>query len=297
MSLLLLIAAVWCSAGTAPVRQAGEQPELAPLPSTVPNLARRLGALNPTDPSAYFTLAEELGAEASDKPSRDLARTLYVLAFELYRAGGRAGDGEMARSATLGLASLTTLDRERRWLAAVGDQVAPLSEKALTASARLPAAIPEATAFNLATAMGLARSGEGRRAETYLGREGVRELLRATQATVGGGVGSAVAVEKWVQDWPVCPTCKNRRIVTKGNESRLCPYCGGNPGPKLSDGEVLSQYRAESLLLKGVYRSWSAQLLADDGDPLRDPAPGDVAPSFGVDPRATVWRSGVWTTP
>ncbi|HYD01419.1 MAG TPA: hypothetical protein VEB22_09355, partial [Phycisphaerales bacterium] len=231
------------------------------------------------------------------KPSRDLARTLYVLAFELFRTRNQPGDGEMARSATLGLAALTPVESDRRWLAAVGDQVAPITDKAAAASARLPAAVPEATSFNLATAMGLARAGEGRRAEQYLSREGVRELLASTEATIAGGASQSPAVLKWVTDWPACPTCKNKRVVTRGSESTLCPYCDGNPGPKLNDAQLLIQYRAESLLLRGAYRSWSAQVLADDGEPLRDPNADDIAPWFGVDTRATVWRNGAWSAP
>lgn len=267
----------------------------SPLPTTVPGLAERLAALNPQNPQAYFLLAEELAAEAgSDRPSRDLARSLFVLSFELYRARNQPGDGELARSATLGLASLTRIEPERRWLAAIGDQVAPPGDRAGSASARLPAAVPEVVAFHLATAMGLARSGEGRRAEQYLAREGVRELLAANQVTITGDPAAGQPVLKWIADWPACPTCKNRRVVTRANESELCPYCDGNPGPKLSDSELLKQFRAESLLLRGVYRSWSAQILADDGEPLRDPNPADLAVSFGVDPRGTLWRKGSW---
>jgi hypothetical protein len=157
--------------------------------------------------------------------------------------------------------------------------------------------VPEVTALNLATAMGLARAGEGKKAEGYLAREGVRELLATTQAAISGSASARDPVQKWIEDWPVCPTCKNRRIVTRGNESTLCPYCDGNPGPRLSDEQLLKQYRAESLLLRGVYRSWSAQILADDGEPLRDPNPADLAASFGVDARATVWRKGAWVAP
>lgn len=269
----------------------------SPLPVTVPSLDERLSALKPGDPLAYFQLAEELAAEAADKPSRDLARTLFVLSFEIYRARNQPGDGEMARSATLGLASLTRIEPERRWLAAIGDQVAPPGDRAGSASARLPAAVPEAVAFNLATAMGLARAGEGRRAEQFLAREGVRELMAANQMTIAGDPAAGQPVLKWIADWPACPTCKNRRVVTRANESSLCPYCDGNPGPKLSDAMLLRQFRAESLLLRGVYRSWSAQILADEGEPLRDPNPTDLAISFGVDPHATLWRKGSWVAP
>ena len=293
LRLLILALPLLLTAASAPQPPA----EAPPLPATVVNLSQRLSALTPSDPLAYFILAEDLSAEAVDKPSRDLARTLFSLAFELYRVRNQPGDGEMARSAALGLASLTTIDSERRWLFAVGEQVAPATDRAGAAGARLPSAVPEATAFYLATAMGLARSGDGRRAEQFLGREGVRDLLNATQSTIGGSPGSANSVLKWIEDWPACPTCKNRRIVTRANESALCPYCDGNPGPKLTDAQLLTQYRAESLLLKGAYRSWSAQLLADGGEPLRDPNPADVAASFGVDSRATVWRKGGWIAP
>ena len=87
----------------------------------VPNLRERLEALNPSDPMAYFTLAEEVAYEADTRAERVLARQLYVLAYEidhgLARASGRTGT--LTPSVCLGLAALADRADEVLWLRAL----------------------------------------------------------------------------------------------------------------------------------------------------------------------------------
>ncbi|MBL8991288.1 MAG: hypothetical protein JNJ48_06885 [Phycisphaerae bacterium] len=274
------------------------QPGVAAIP--VPRLSERLARLSPDDPTAYFLLGEEVASESVDRSSRDLARTLLVLAMHLDRAAG--GTGNLTPSVCLALASLTPREGERRWLVAV----ARASERRAGERAgrtRPPGLAPvsELVAFDLATAFGLIRAGEGRRAEQLLAKPAVAELLSAYENVLDdeGIVGGAQRLRRWAEQWQSCPECRNRRIVTRGEggKARLCPTCGGSPGPKLSEAELLVQLRMESALLRGIHRLWSAQYLADGGEPLRDPDAADLPATYGVDTTRTVWREGQWRQP
>ena len=84
---------------------AQETPSPVVPPSiTVPNIDERLASLDGTDAMAYFRLAEEVASEIPGDRGVKLARTLYVLAFELSR--DESGAPTLTRSVSLGLASL-----------------------------------------------------------------------------------------------------------------------------------------------------------------------------------------------
>jgi hypothetical protein len=95
----------------------------------------------------------------------------------------------------------------------------------------------------------------------------------------------------------ICSECKNRRFIKSQQGVRLCPTCGGKPGPKLSQQELLYQLRLESSLLHGVQRSWIAQTVVDGGAPLRDLDPDELAATYRIDPARTRWRNGAWESP
>lgn len=263
------------------------------------NVDARLSSLAPDKPEDYVRLAEELAQETHLLEARDLARTLYVLGFELDRA--RPAGGALARRAALGLGELTRRADERAWLRAVAESVGGAGASAgagQQAETIAPPAGPDRAAVDLCTAMGLARAGEGRRARALLDKPGVRELLREYIEVLGGGGFSPGegSVDEMLGRWP-CPTCRNRRVVQQGQNGKLCPTCSGTPGPDLSPEEKLAQLRAESLFLRGVHGSWAAQSLTDRGLALRDPRPEDLANRFRVDAGATVWREGAWQKP
>lgn len=279
---------------------AGAQPQTGIASIPVPRLVERLERLTPDDPMAYFLLGEEVAAESVDRASRDLARTLLVLALHLDRAGG--GTNNLTPSACLALAGLTPRESERRWLVAIARAS---DRRAGESSARRrgvgPAPVNELVAFELATAFGLIRAGEGRRAEQLLNKPAVADLLTAYENVLNdeGIIGGAQRLRRWAGEWTTCPECRNRRFVTRGEggRARLCPTCGGSPGPKLTDAELLVQLRMESALLRGIHRLWSAQYLADAGEPLRDPDPAELAATYGVDTSRTTWRDGQWRQP
>ncbi len=264
---------------------------------------KRLGALSPDKPMGYFLLGEEVAADATDNEARDLARRLYVLAYELdARSAAEKGRFRLGPSVCLGLASMASRDDERRWLRALAET---LSEREPSLGGTTADGIggfdPEA-AFDLATAMGLARSGEGRRAEQLLDKPGVSELLDRIEAQPmpDGSLNNLRAFfKRAIRDWPICPQCRNRRVVPAGSnrngEMVLCDTCRGNPGPKLTEQELANQLRIEAVLLQGTQRSWAAQVLADAGAPLRDLDPSELAGTYRVDPAKPLWRDGQWT--
>jgi hypothetical protein len=288
-------------AGPAPERAAPAAGEIPMPPRPAPRitdaeLIRRLEALRPDDPEAYFLLAEEVADTAADRDATELARTLYVLAFHLDLQ--RAPQGAIAASAAVGLAQIERLERDRRWLLAMAGTI---DRRYAAPDWNVPASlsVSEETAYLAAAAIGLARSGDGRDAKRLLDDRGVRDLLRRYERAIGssGETGALFRIEKYTEQWP-CRECGNSRVVTKpterGAELRLCSTCRGNPGPRLSEEEFIAQLRFESYLLSGIQRSWAAQEIVDQGAPLRDPDPADVADTFGIDVNRCWWRGGQW---
>jgi hypothetical protein len=286
-----------------------QQPEPAPAPTQrQPEPApwdAGLSALDPAKPQEYFELAEEVAADATNPGLRELARHLYVLAFELDRpksdAPASSGRSRLGPSVCLGLAAIARRPEERRWLSALAQALDDRQSPGVAGGQNPIRAtgVSDETALSLATAIGLSRSGEGRRAEGYLDRPGVAELLERYDADATAGSGLAAVVRRAIRDWPVCPQCQNRRVVRAGakGEVALCDTCRGNPGPATSDEELARQLRVESSVLGGGHRSWASQVIADGGAPLRDLDPAELAATYNVDTSMTVWRDGKWAAP
>jgi hypothetical protein len=278
---------------------AGAQPEGDAAPPALPAwVAPRLTALAPDRPDEYFRLAEEIADIADEAHEEAAARTLYALGYELARA--RPATAPLAASCCLGLAQLERLDQDRRWLLAVAAAVDPRYSRpdwAVPASA----SASEETAFKAASALGLARSGEGPQSRKMLDEPGVKSLLREYERAIGdtGTTGALFRLERHIAEWP-CPQCSNTRVIARpaqpAPDIRLCPTCRGDPGPRLSPQEFLAQLRFEAILLRGVQRSWAAQVAVDMGAPLRDPDPDQLAEVYGVDPARAYWREGNWVT-
>ncbi len=281
------------------VALAWTQPDAAPpTPAPPAWIAPRLAALSPERPEEYFRLAEEVADIVEDQPEDTIARTLYALCYELSRA--RPGSAGLAASCCLGLSRLERLDQDRRWLLAVAAAIDPRYARPDWAVAASPSA-SEDTALRAATVLGLARAGEGTQARKLLDEPGVKALLRDYERAIGdtGGTGALFRLERSIAEWP-CPQCSNSRTITRPGqpapEIRLCPNCRGDPGPRLTHQEFLAQLRFEAILLRGVQRSWAAQMAVDMGAPLRDPDPDQLAQVYGVDPARAWWRDGQWVT-
>ena len=254
---------------------AGSGPTESPASYTGEALEARLAALAPDTPEAYFELGEEIASERTDAAGRRLARTLYVLAFDLDRRRPAAsGGGTLSASVCLALAQIASDEHERGRLSALAARLSGGAGPAPGGDRRVDSDA-EQTAFALATALGHIRVGENARAAPILERPDVRRLLDRYSDFVGG----ADALVRDVSSRPYCRECRNTRVVrddrvpAAGPEGiptlRLCPTCGGRPG-HVSERRFIDSLRLESILLSGGRRSWSAQLLADGGAPLRE---------------------------
>jgi hypothetical protein len=269
-------------------------------------LAAALTALSPDAPRDYFLLAErvaDLAAERSDDALRRLARHLAVLSYELTRRAGAPAD-DTARSVCLLLASIAPSPAEARWLRALAgtfdrDVLGAVYEPPGTGPSR------DEAALDAATVLGLARTGQGRRAQRLLDKPGVADLLQRHERILSpAGLGGELdRLRRTIADWPTCPQCRGKRVIVKlDNNGRLagvilCDTCAGLPGPATTLSELVRQLRLEAILLSGVQRSWSGQILIDAGAPLRELDPAELAPRLGIDPLKPLWRDGVWTAP
>lgn len=283
--------------------QPAEPPPAAPQPSSpapLPTwLTDRLAELRPAEPQGYFLLGEEVADAASADPALlPTARTLFVLSLELDR---RRGGSALASSACLALADLERKDSDRRWLRALASSL-DRRYAATDWSVSAGRTAPDETAYKAASTLGLVRAGEGKMAEKLFNEAGVASMLTEFERMIGTteATGALHRLSKAMQVWP-CPECGNERILwgpgESGPQARLCPSCGGNPGPRMSEEEFIAQLRFEAMLLSGIQRSWAAQVVTDQGAPLRDPDPSELAPIYSVDPSRTLWRHGRWTAP
>ncbi|TVQ30592.1 MAG: hypothetical protein EA376_12065 [Phycisphaeraceae bacterium] len=261
----------------------------------VPDLESRLGALAPENPLAYFELAEEVAYESDTPEGLDLARRLFALAFELdRRAHDRADAGPLGASVCLALADLSTSSSERRWLHALAGTMERRDEP-VDWSVLAPRGPTREASFQVSEAMGLYRAGEYRRARNILDNPEATETLHRYRALIQNEI---VGITHRTQVETACRECRNRRIVRSQHDSagaqRLCYTCGGNPGPQLTDEQIVEHLRFESILLSGVQRSWAAQIVVDRGAPLRDLDPDELAPLMNADPDRPYWRQGAW---
>lgn len=296
-----LLCALWGSSMAFGQDQGPVDPAAGVAPITdlpVVDLVSRLERLRPQEPTAYFILAEEVGEAAHSIAQVDLARTLYVLAFELARSRG-PGYSQLAASACLGLAQLDPSDANRAWLESLAGASDPRYAQADWSRVAI-GEVSDDTAFALATAMGYVRSGEGLRAAKILDNPAVMDLLNQYEAMLSttSSSGGRLRLQRHIKAWPQCPECGNDRIVTRKNSSppvkTLCYTCRGNPGPVLSAAELVVHLRTESRLLSGIHRSWGAQYIAGLDAPIHDPDPDELALAYGVDPAKVYWRDGVW---
>jgi hypothetical protein len=291
----------------APARSAID-PTVQAATAVIPDLQARLEALNPGDPRGYFLLAEELAAEDHLREARALAERLYVLAFNLdYRPASSIASttpsGQLASSAALGLVALSPRPERQAWLRALAMMVRPASATSSPPPSEglaiIPALGPDDASITLAAILSMVRTGDGRRARMAMQQPGVRSTLEHYEdlLTDGAPVRASQMIDRWIEQWPQCPTCSNRRVLQRDGQGRLCPNCQGTPGPDVNPSELAAQLRATALLLRGVQASWAAQNLATTGQTLQDPDPDALAELMQIDPSQTIFRAGAWVKP
>lgn len=269
--------------------------DLSAIESAVADLSARMAALSPDRPEAYYLLGEEVADVAVEESERALARRLFLIAYTSWRA---SGDQRRAASACLALTTTVTSERDKAWLRAVARSVDPRIEPAQWDSASW-AEIDPAVAAQAAVALGSVRSGDGISARQILADPRVVRVL-SRYSSLLQSAGGLTRVVRDANIWP-CPDCRNKRTVRSRSSSEpaeiICGYCRGDPGPRLTDEEIIAHLRVEALLLLGDQDIWSAQLEVDAGAPLRDPDPDAVARAFGIDAAQSLFRDGEWRWP
>lgn len=288
---------------TSPETAAPDAPARPLAPSGVADLESRLEALHPEDPMAYFRLGEEVAYEMPFLAGRELARRLFVLAFELDRASEQPRG--LGTSVCLALAELSTDVNEQRWLRALAEALeGSLSDVRWSASFAVGGA--DRAPLDLANAIGLARAGDVRHLRNMLSRFDVATVLRDAGMKPDEARSFVKHLEAVISRLRAHPPSRDIRRQTEGElVVELEPTTGGNPGPSLTEQEYLAQLRVEMLLLDGRPATWAAQMLMGGGAPLRDIDPAELAPSFAVDPARSVfrvpdgaaWYEGAWVEP
>lgn len=238
----------------------------------------RAESIEDDDALAVFELAEDVTARADSPAWRDAAKALFILAFEIDRGDdGRAGVGA---SVCLALAELSTAADEKRWLLALAVSLDPASAAGMPV---IDDASPDARArLALAEALELYRLGEYRESQRRLEAPGVSAALELFAAALTGG---ARAIREELATENTCRQCRNARIIPDQSADathRLCPTCGGDPGPDLADAALVEHLRLERLLLGGAAGAWSADLAINFGRAMRDADPADL---LGSSPR------------
>ena len=273
-----------------------------PIPAIV-RFEKELQALSPADPLSYFLLAEEMADLAVGASDHDLVRHLYVLAIELSvdapSVDQQAGF-PVASSACLALADIESIESRQKWLLALAGRLDDrYAEQTWTAVQEDEA--PDDVALLLSEAVGLVLSGDGSMARERFDDPRVLNLLDETRDALDrpGNEASTSAIQREANIWP-CPECGNSRVVADRNQGgsarRLCSTCRGNPGPVLDHETFVAYIAYQSLLLKGVHKSWSAELAVGLAAPLRDPDVSEIAPMMRIDPELVYFRSGSWVS-
>lgn len=257
------------AAAGAPNPVAPSAPPTAPAagaagrPTDAATLAARLEALQPTNPSAYFELAEEVADSAGDPGSRAMARHLFGLA-------GVLDPDHLGRSACLALADLETDVKARRRLRALASLLG--SDGMMTSEAAMTSLVSEANltaAVALGEAFGQYRRGQGPKAAEALRKAGASELLQQIDHLLPGGAA------KFIDD------IKHHR---------------GQSRPALSGEHLARMLRLEIAMLSGGARSWSSDWLLTGGKPLIEVDPTRLQEALGVDGSKPIYRGGRWVS-
>jgi len=257
-----------------------------------------LTALDPAKPDEYLRLAEDVFDFDQSPTGVTLSTQLLVRAYWIDLHDG--GDTQIAASSCLALAALPGSTHVESSLKALAQRLSPHAASVIKKSSSKQPRF-ESAGYQIASILGMIRAGDGGWANQLISRPEVAAALEAVDSLLRrlGVSGGAEEIRREAKRWP-CPTCSNERIVRRSSGAeaswRICSNCGGLPGLRLSDAQLISHLRAESLLLEGAQRSWAAQIVADQGVPLIDPDPTTLPLIFGIDPSRLLFREGTWQT-
>jgi len=228
----------------------------------------RLEELRPDRPLSYLELGEEIADAAATDEERDLARRLFALA-------GVLDSRRLGRSACLALADLADEPRQKRRLLALASLLTPPGRGQILNHSgpggnRPPGrdnSAGSSAVLALVDAFSHYRKGEGAEALSQLRKPGASELLLLYSRYLPGGD------KRFLED------CRHYR-------ERISPF--------LTDVEVMRMLRLEAALLAGSDRSWSGELLLNDGQPLVEVDPRRLDETLGVDGSRPYYRGGRW---
>ena len=232
----------------------------APNPDPADRWQARLAALVPTNPFAYFELAEEMADGPADQTERDLARYLFGLAGALDPPG-------LGRSASLALADMEDREHVKRRLLALATL---LDERGGVAGWGQPASATQISA-SAAVAVGEAlshyRRGRGPRALAVLKKPGATALLESAGGVLRGGA------KRFIED---------------------CKLYRGQRRPMIADDELHRMLQLEAAVLAGADRAWSGELMLRRGIPLVEVDPDNLQQTLGADASRPYYRRGRW---
>ncbi|MFM9097716.1 MAG: hypothetical protein ACKOQW_05410 [Phycisphaerales bacterium] len=232
-----------------------------PVAPPAPWVEARLAALRPERPVAYLELAEDLmdraGGSTSPEADRALARHLAALAGAIDIRG-------TGRSAALFLLEHAPLGADQSRLRAIASLLDPSTDRAVEAEERSDAAMALLQAFSHY------RRGEGGRAKEWLERAGAAALLDRHPTVLPGG---------------------SARFRAE------CDAMRQSGPPIVAPAQVEALHALVAAAASGEPRSWSEAIVLEGPAPLPELNVSDPGAVFGVDPRASVWRSGAWAAP
>ena len=222
-----------------------------------------LEALRPGAPIAYFELAEEILASDPDGTERALAE-------HLLRLSGALDPDTFARAACLMLAEMASQTTDRRRFGVLAEMFDRRPIRLSMDMADPLGRADRSTILGLGEVLSLYRRGEGARAEEILEQPGVRSLLVEVAEHLDG-------MERIMT---------NLRLYRRGTQRPLDPR---------STTEIM--VRTELAIIKGDDRTWSEDLLLNNGAPVAELDPSHIAEVFGVDPTRSRFRDGGWHRP
>src|SRR5262245_15716404 len=152
------------------------------LAGLAPPWDARLEALRPSQPMAYFELAEEISDTARTAQEQEVARHLFAMA-------GALDPVHLGRSACLALADLEENALVKRRLTALASLLGPSQSGGGggTASSNGPE-LGGAAALAASEALGHYRRGRGAQALSALRKPGATDLLRYFERMLPGGL-------------------------------------------------------------------------------------------------------------
>jgi hypothetical protein len=221
--------------------------------------ADRLAALEPGRPMDYFELGEEIADAAAGEDDRDLARRLFALAGVLDRF-------RLGRSSCLALADLEEDPNARRRLQALAGLLGDRMHMTLSTQRTSVEPTPGA-ALSVARALSHYRRGQGSKALDALEEPGATALLEAHQDALVGGL------RRFVED---------------------CKLYRGRLRPSISETDIDRMLHLELLLLAGINRPWSSELVLGYAFPLIEVDPERLEESLRIDASRCIYRDGRW---